>query len=236
VTKLNSDYLYGHTSLVDPRRKLLVYAGHDDSNIGEVFSYGIGDAGWSKTRWATTGGDALIGGGANPGFEYDPLRDRYAGWNDGAVYMLDPDTKVWASYDPPGAPAASMNGTYGRWRYVPSLDVYVVVTGVDTDVHFYKPPAPGAAVAPSIVTQPSDVGAGDGRWPRSTSSLPARRRSRTNGSETGRRCPKPPVPRWPWWPTSPTTATRTGFRSATRRGRCSAPPRACTFARPPMPE
>jgi hypothetical protein len=37
------------------------------------------------------------------------------------------------------APAPTQNGIFGRWRYVPSLDAFVVVTAIDQNVQFYKP-------------------------------------------------------------------------------------------------
>ena len=87
--------------------------------------------------WKTRGGDDLIS--RRVGLDYDPVGDRIVGWAGGPVYSLDPDTGAWTADDAPGPPKPTEAGIYGRWRYVPSLDAFVVVTDVDEDVHFYKP-------------------------------------------------------------------------------------------------
>jgi len=52
-------------------------------------------------------------------------------------YRIAEDLRV--ATDSPGAPPPSPYGTYGRWRYVPSLDAFIVVTAVSGNVHFFKP-------------------------------------------------------------------------------------------------
>ena len=134
-TRHTPDFFYYQTSAVDTRRGRLVSAGD-----GKVFAHDVRGGG-TPTRqvWRTTGGDALLAK-ANPGFDYDSAADRLVGWGGGAVHVLHPGTKTWTSYDAPGAPPPTPNGIFGRWRYVPSLDVFVVVTGIDENVHLYKLP------------------------------------------------------------------------------------------------
>ena len=67
------------------------------------------------------------------------MRDRFVGWNGGAVLSLDPVSKQWTSIDAPGAPARTPTVIYGRWRYVPGLDVFVVATTIDANVYLFKP-------------------------------------------------------------------------------------------------
>lgn len=75
-----------------------------------------------------------------PGFDYDPTTDSFVGWpNAGAPRILDLTTKRWSLGSADGAPTSrTSGGTYGRFRYVAAYNVFVLVTSVDEDVHFYK--------------------------------------------------------------------------------------------------
>jgi hypothetical protein len=131
-TQRNADSIYQVTSTIDTTRGQLVMVG-----AGEVWSYDIASGDFERETWATTGGEAFIGGAA-VGLAYDPTTDRIVGWSDGPVWVLDPDSREWTSYDIAGAPTPSINGTYGRWRYVPDVNAFILVTGIDIDVHFFK--------------------------------------------------------------------------------------------------
>lgn len=85
--------------------------------------------------WKTTGGESFQSFEA--GFEYDPIADKLVGFaKDQKVYVLDPDKKEWVVNSPPGAPKENPWGPFGRWRYVPSLNAFVVVTHISENVHF----------------------------------------------------------------------------------------------------
>lgn len=138
-TKHNSDSFRYFTSLVDTKRGLLVVAGS-----GWLFSYDLRNGKPVRTPWKTTGGDPFLAS-SNPGFDYDPIADRYVGWAGDAVFALDPDTKIWTVHRPPGGPKPTgvksggpAMGTYGRWRYVSSVEAFIVVTDINEDVHFFK--------------------------------------------------------------------------------------------------
>lgn len=86
--------------------------------------------------------------GRRPGFVYDPASDRLVMWEGGPVYALHPETRQWKTFNPPGAPSLdgpkgkiTAGGTYGRFRYVPKYNAFVLVTGVSQDVSFYKMPS-----------------------------------------------------------------------------------------------
>jgi FecR-like protein len=130
-TKHPSEGVYDRTMAIDPKRGRLVVVGR-----GEVTSLDLRDASAKPKAWKTSGGDAFIAG--RVGLDYDLVADRLVGWAGGAVYSLDPDTGAWTAHDAPGAPKPTDAGIYGRWRYVPTLDAFVVVTDVDENVHFYK--------------------------------------------------------------------------------------------------
>lgn len=136
---------------LDSRRGLLVTI----SLVGVVTAYDVrGNA--PGQVWTTSGDQAFQNGDAwEGGFDYDPVSDKLVGWRRDKVYVLDPGTKVWTSYAPAGAPATTAAGIFGRWRYVPSVDAFILLTSTDDDVHFYKMPSTGAA-APAILTQPTD--------------------------------------------------------------------------------
>lgn len=134
-SKETSDAFYYQTGAVDVRRGRLVCVGD-----GKLFAYDIRGSRPARQTLKTAGADAFIAR-HNPGWDYDPATDRLVGWAGGPVAILHPETGAWRLVDAPGAPSPTPNGIYGRWRYVPSMQVFVVVTAIDENVHFFKPPA-----------------------------------------------------------------------------------------------
>jgi RNA polymerase sigma factor (sigma-70 family) len=124
---------YEVSCALDAKRGRLVIVGR-----GHVYAYDLRADPVTRSEWTTTGGDQFVAK-EKPGLDYDPARDRIVGWHGGSVYALDPDTRAWTAYDAPGAPETTASGIYGRWRYVPDLDAFVVVTSADEEVHIYKP-------------------------------------------------------------------------------------------------
>lgn len=131
-TRINSTGRYGYTCAVDTKRHLLFNIGHNS-----VLVYDLARTPLTGTEWATTGGAAFISQ-SDVGLDYDPVSDRIVGWNGGAIYALNPETREWTSYAPSLTPAASSYGTYGRWRYVPGVNAFVNVNSVSDNVYFYK--------------------------------------------------------------------------------------------------
>ena len=105
---------------------------------GKVYAYDLRSGNTALQTWTTVGGDAFIAK-ESPGLDYDPVADRIVGWHGGSPYSLDPARKVWTVGSSAGAPPDVEQGIYGRWRYVPAVDAFVVVTGIDHNVSFYKP-------------------------------------------------------------------------------------------------
>ena len=156
----SSYYLdYYKTAEIDPRRRKLVAVGK-----GEVLSWDISTPGTvSLENLSTTGATAIIDA-SSPGLAYDPVSDKLVAWSGGAeVYTLDLDARVWSKVAPaptntatPTAPNG--NGTFGRFRYMPSRNAFIVVNGADDDVFIYKLAA-GAGVGSGSA---SDAGSYDG--------------------------------------------------------------------------
>lgn len=132
-TKHSADEFYYHTGTIDTKRGLWIVVGS-----GKVYAVDVRGGPPVRQEWKTAGGDALVAK-SNPGLDYDPVRDRVVAWGGGPVYALDLETRTWTATDAPGAPSATPNGIFGRWRYVPAVDAFIVVTAIDRNVQFYKP-------------------------------------------------------------------------------------------------
>lgn len=135
--KHNNDLINARTATVDTKRKLLVVVGK-----GEVLAYDIANGNPVKEVWQTTGGNALISIG-KPGLAYDPTTDRIVGWGgsetNGAVYSLNPETKVWTVQQASGSPSTDRSvGIYGLWQYVPAVNAFIVMPHAQEEISFYK--------------------------------------------------------------------------------------------------
>jgi hypothetical protein len=128
--KIGEDRGYSGVALDTKRGRLVVLS------EGNVIAYDVRGNEPAET-WQTTGGDKFLKQ-REVGFEYDPVADKLVGWSEAEVFVLGPQNKTWTVNHPPGAPEPSGNGTFGRWRYVPSVNGFVRVTGIDANVHFYK--------------------------------------------------------------------------------------------------
>jgi len=99
----------------------------------------------------TTIGDQTLLNAGYKGFDWDPVSGKFVGWvSGGDVYTLTlPATNwrtaawVWEKISPapdntvtPTAP--NSNGTYGRWRYAPNVNAFVVVNKTTDAVYMYK--------------------------------------------------------------------------------------------------
>jgi hypothetical protein len=123
---------------VDPKRRILVIIGQGYQAKWDLNNI---DAGYSS--FSTSGPTTLINSGLL-GVVYDDVTDKFVGWTGGTtVYTLDMDTLTWTQVAAaptnsvnPGGPAST--GTYGRWRYVPSKNAFIVVNSVNLNVYFYK--------------------------------------------------------------------------------------------------
>ena len=137
------------TSVIDASRRIMVFAGYGDTSVWNINT--------GEYKLVSTSGSGPAKN--SPGLVYDPVTDKIIAWEGGAtVYSLDLDTMTWSTH----APAASnsvqpsgqtKNGTFGRFRYVPSKNAFVVVNDIDENVFFYKL-SPGGGVVDTTVPSP----------------------------------------------------------------------------------
>ena len=142
TTHAEDELLLYRNGAIDPiRRKFVWFGGHGDTIALDLEQPDVPPA------LQPTHGDTEIENAEFPGFVYDPLRRLFVAWGGGSdVYTLNPDTWAWRRI--PAHPAnavvptpPNVNGTNGRFRYVPSKDVYILVNNVDERVYFYRMPA-----------------------------------------------------------------------------------------------
>lgn len=140
------------TAAIDPSRHILVALGND--KVPLMWDLDNPDA---PPVVLNTTGDKTIESGKAPGFVYDPVSDKFVGWNGGSdMYVLDPTTWVWNKITPSSSnkvtpPSVGPNGTYGRFRYIPSKNIFVIVNSTGENVYFYKLTADdGSLLWPSV--------------------------------------------------------------------------------------
>lgn len=110
---------------------------------GDTVSYDLDATPIVGKKVATTG-DKEIEQGHEVGLAYHPGSERIVAWNGGSdVYTLDVNTLVWKRIATSGSvtpgPAVTA-GTFGRFRYMPSFDLFIIYNYVDSNVFVYRLP------------------------------------------------------------------------------------------------
>ncbi|MCK6461794.1 MAG: Ig-like domain-containing protein, partial [Planctomycetes bacterium] len=128
---------YGRTAEIDPVERKYVMIG-----AGEVRIWDLDHPDGQHVVAETTGATAAERLDY-PGAAYHPGTKRIVVWGGGAnVYALDVARLQWTARETSGVdttpPSATRAGTLGRWRHVPSLDVFVVVNDVRGNVFVYR--------------------------------------------------------------------------------------------------
>ena len=151
-------YAYYPTMVVDSDRRLLIAIGE-----GKQWAWDISKTGTlTRINLSTTGDQAIVTTSA-PGLAYDPVSKKVVGWQGGAdVYTLDTGTWQWtklalAATNAVTPTAPNSRGTYGRFRYIPSKNAFIVVNHVDENVYFYKLSTGGGIAVPATPAKPSVV-------------------------------------------------------------------------------
>jgi hypothetical protein len=124
-------------AVVDPVRKK--YFLHTNASGATLYWYDVSSptaASLTIQSAQTTGCSGFIGN-YQAGMEYDPIQDRIVGWSGGnTVYILNPDTFSCTTSSSSGGPTTvSAQGTWGRFRYSPSLNVFAVCNSVNENCY-----------------------------------------------------------------------------------------------------
>ena len=126
--------------IVDPiGRRFLAVGGKT------ILAYDIGSSGLlSQGQVNSTGPQDILDVRMGAGVEYDPVLDKLVCWHGGGdVYTLDLESHKWEKLAPatgntviPTQPPKA--GTWGRWRYIPSKNAYIVVNAVSQNVYIHR--------------------------------------------------------------------------------------------------
>ncbi len=132
----------GSVGELDPKRRKFVVIGGGSS---ELYSIGKnGELGNPQALDST--GDKEIEQCYAPGFVYDSKADRLVAWcGKGDVYSLNLETRIWMRHVGkgdvlPGDPANTrgIRGTWGRFRYMPEYNAYIIINGNRQNVFLYR--------------------------------------------------------------------------------------------------
>jgi hypothetical protein len=146
-------YAYDSTAAIDTKRNHLYAVGG-----GKMARWDLNQSGTIVRQNLSTTGDTAMVGKKAPGFAYDPVSDKFVAWSGGAdVYRLDPATLVWTRVSPastntviPTMPPSA--GTYGRFRYIPSKNAFIVVNSINQNVYFYKLSSGSGTTSPPVTS------------------------------------------------------------------------------------
>lgn len=156
----------GHSGALDPEKRKYITIGEGTPQVFDMDANGRLGA---RRSLVTTGAKDLENSTA-PGLVYDPTIKKIVGWaNGGDVFSLDMGTLVWTRHSPansinPGNPRnqGDYHGTFGRFRYMPAYNAYIVATTIDSNVFVYKL-SPGAGNPGPTITfnaSPTSVSSG----------------------------------------------------------------------------
>jgi hypothetical protein len=155
---------------IDPNRHIMVGVGGYGS-AGPLNSSKVGVLVWDLTNpgnsfVAKTSGGSSVEGRDSLGFQFHPGSKTFIAWFGGAtVWRLTPPsdlrngtwqwTQVGAAAGSATPTSENARGTYGRFRYVPGLDLFVAVNRIDENVYVYRLPDSTTPTQPVITLQAS---------------------------------------------------------------------------------
>jgi len=150
------------TPAIDPTRNILVTVGtHEGIRVWDLNNPG------QRPITVNSAGSGNLMGRKAPGFIYDPVNDRFVGWNGGAtLYALsipsDFKNGTWQwniiSSDNSVTPTnvagidevGYVTGTYGRFRYAPSLHAVMIVNSAKESVYYLRLEGTPGAQGPDV--------------------------------------------------------------------------------------
>jgi hypothetical protein len=129
-------YGYDATSDLDPVRHQLVAVGNMETRVWDL------DNPDDPSVSLATSGDTGIEDAKGPGLAYHPPTGLFVAWAGGPdSYALDRSTNTWTRMPGHGSVnpgPQTTRGTFNRWRYIPSKNVFIVVNSVDLNVFVYR--------------------------------------------------------------------------------------------------
>jgi hypothetical protein len=163
---------YHETAVIDSKRRMFFLFGG-----GSAYGIDLSDGrGQYKLRTLKATGCGFITA-PYPGVAFDLSRNLVVGWAGGdAVYLYDPDKDSCSSVVYPNGPGPQQaNGTLGRFRYLPALNLFVLVNSFTQNAYTLRlnkqttqGPASGSVAAlprrdriPSA-TKPADADVAEG--------------------------------------------------------------------------
>lgn len=131
---------YYETADIDFHRRLLVACGRGKLKVTRLAEIPA----LMTCRVVQASGDKEVADAPSPGFCFVPSIDEFVAWANGPdVYTLNADTWRWTRHPPaatnravPGP--AQQWGTFGRFRYVPSRNLFILCNGVKQNVYLYR--------------------------------------------------------------------------------------------------
>jgi chitodextrinase len=140
---------YHQSGVVDPGRQFYFIVG---DGIGMKMDINPSHS-FATSNLSMSGCGAMLSTNY-PGLAYDTVQKLIVGWAGGdTVYLYNPDTDSCTSQTYSGGPgAAQNNGTFGRFRYFPSLGVFAVVNGWQENGYSLRltPASGGSGSGPNI--------------------------------------------------------------------------------------
>lgn len=125
---------------IDPLQRVFVLVG--EGSASKYFN--IDDTGELTWQLLNTSGPTFVSSAKGPGFEFDSVSKQLIGWAGGtSVYALDVAARQWkecpvADTNGVSPGAQNQNGTYGRFQYIPSKNVFIVVNHYKKNVFIYR--------------------------------------------------------------------------------------------------
>jgi hypothetical protein len=144
-----------HSGVVDPKRRLYVTFANENSNSTQLYWYDLTGADGYLEHAPTVSGCSAIFTKDFPGVVYDPVQDRVVIWGGGnTIYLLNTASWTCSSVTFAGGPTSIPAGTFGRFRYVPTHNIFVVCNSIDDNCYSLRlTPSSRDGVPPATPTQ-----------------------------------------------------------------------------------
>lgn len=136
--------------VIDPKRNKFILIGRGASGEGQSVMYDISAGSDFQFEAINAVGDTQFLGAEAPGLAYDPVIEKVVAWAGGdTVYLLDLDTTppTWTAQSYPvqapkatEAPAAHVQGTYGRFEYAPAMKAFVLYNATNKNGYLFRWP------------------------------------------------------------------------------------------------